>query len=61
LLIAQKLKAPIAKALLGKDVVPDDSPFSTGGVGLLGTRASEDALKDCDALLMVGTSFPYMS
>ena len=59
--IAERLSAPIVKPLLGKDVVPDDSPYTTGGVGLLGTRPSEEALSDCDALLMVGTSFPYMS
>jgi pyruvate dehydrogenase (quinone)/pyruvate oxidase len=59
--IAERLSAPIAKPLLGKDVVPDDSPYTTGGVGLLGTRPSEEALSECDALLMVGTSFPYMS
>ena len=40
--------------------VPDDSPFTTGGVGLLGTRPSELAMEECDALLMVGTSFPYL-
>jgi pyruvate dehydrogenase (quinone) len=59
--IADRLSAPIVKPLLGKDVVPDDSPYTTGGVGLLGTRPSEEALSACDALLMVGTSFPYMS
>ncbi len=59
--IAEQLSAPIVKPLLGKDVVPDDSPYTTGGVGLLGTKPSEDALAGCDALLMVGTSFPYMS
>jgi pyruvate dehydrogenase (quinone)/pyruvate oxidase len=58
---AERLSAPIVKPLLGKDVVPDDNPYTTGGVGLLGTRPSEAALSDCDALLMVGTSFPYMS
>jgi pyruvate dehydrogenase (quinone) len=58
---AEQLSAPIVKPLLGKDVVPDDSPYTTGGVGLLGTRPSEEALSACDALLMVGTSFPYMS
>ncbi|MBV9356245.1 MAG: pyruvate oxidase [Chloroflexi bacterium] len=58
---AERLSAPIVKPLLGKDVVPDDSPYTTGGVGLLGTRPSEEALSACDALLMVGTSFPYMS
>jgi pyruvate dehydrogenase (quinone) len=59
--IAERLSAPIAKPLLGKDVIPDDSPYTTGGVGLLGTKPSEEALSNCDALLMVGTSFPYMS
>jgi pyruvate dehydrogenase (quinone) len=51
--------APIVKALLGKGAVPDDSPFSTGGLGLLGTRPSEDAMEQCDTLLIVGSSFPY--
>src|SRR3989441_551221 len=55
---ADLLAAPIAKALLGKAAVPDDSPFVTGPIGLLGTRPSQEALEDCDSLLMVGTSFP---
>jgi pyruvate dehydrogenase (quinone) len=59
--IAERLSAPSVKPLLGKDMVPDDSPYTTGGVGLLGTRPSEEALSECEALLMVGTSFPYMS
>ena len=54
------LAAPIVKPLLGKAVVPDDSPFTTGGIGLLGTAPSELAMEKCDTLLMVGTSFPYM-
>jgi pyruvate dehydrogenase (quinone) len=58
--IADLLAAPIVKPLLGKAVVPDDSPFTTGGIGLLGTAASESAMEQCDTLLMVGTSFPYM-
>jgi pyruvate dehydrogenase (quinone)/pyruvate oxidase len=58
--LAETLAAPIVKPLLGKDVVPDDSPWTTGGIGLLGTLPSEKALEDCDTLLMVGTSFPYM-
>jgi pyruvate dehydrogenase (quinone) len=58
--LAELLGAPIVKALLGKAVVPDDSPYTTGGIGLLGTRPSEQALEECDTLLMVGTSFPYM-
>jgi pyruvate dehydrogenase (quinone)/pyruvate oxidase len=59
--IADLLGAPIVKPLLGKGVVPDDSPFTTGGIGLLGTRPSQDALEECDTLLMVGTSFPYVA
>ena len=59
--LADKLGAPIVKALLGKAVVPDDSPFTTGGIGLLGTRPSELAMEECETLLMVGTSFPYLS
>jgi pyruvate dehydrogenase (quinone)/pyruvate oxidase len=58
--MADTLGAPIVKPLLGKGVVPDDSPFTTGGVGLLGTRPSEEALQACDTLLLVGTSFPYL-
>jgi pyruvate dehydrogenase (quinone)/pyruvate oxidase len=57
---AERLAAPIIKPLLGKDVFPDDSPYTTGGIGLLGTRPSVEALEECDALLMVGTSFPYI-
>jgi pyruvate dehydrogenase (quinone) len=58
--VAEKLGAPIVKALLGKAAVPDDSPYTTGGVGLLGTRPSQEAMENCDTLLMVGTSFPYI-
>jgi pyruvate dehydrogenase (quinone) len=57
---AEILGAPIIKALLGKAAVPDDSPYTTGGIGLLGTRPSQEAMEDCDTLLMVGTSFPYI-
>jgi pyruvate dehydrogenase (quinone) len=57
---AELLGAPIVKPLLGKGCVPDDSPYTTGGVGLLGTAPSQDALEECDTLLMVGTSFPYI-
>lgn len=57
---AELLGAPIIKALLGKAAVPDDSPYTTGGIGLLGTRPSQEALEDCDTFLMVGTSFPYI-
>jgi pyruvate dehydrogenase (quinone)/pyruvate oxidase len=58
--LAQKLGAPIAKALLGKSAVPDDSPLTTGGIGMLGTRPTLEAVEACDTLLMVGTSFPYI-
>jgi pyruvate dehydrogenase (quinone) len=57
---AEKLGSPIVKALLGKAVIPDDNPYTTGSAGLLGTAPSEDALYNCDALLWVGSSFPYM-
>jgi pyruvate dehydrogenase (quinone) len=57
---AELLGAPIVKALLGKAAVPDDSPYTTGGIGLLGTKPSQEALEDCDTLLMAGTSFPYI-
>jgi pyruvate dehydrogenase (quinone)/pyruvate oxidase len=58
--LADVLAAPIIKALLGKAVVPDDSPYTTGGIGLLGTAPSQEAIESCDLLLMAGTSFPYM-
>ena len=57
---AELLAAPIVKPLLGKASVPDDSPYTTGAIGLLGTRPSQEALEECDTLLMVGTSFPYI-
>lgn len=58
--IAEMLGAPIVKALLGKAAVPDDSPYTTGGIGLLGTEPSQDALEGCDTLFMIGTSYPYV-
>jgi pyruvate dehydrogenase (quinone)/pyruvate oxidase len=58
--LAETLGAPIVKALLGKAAVPDDSPYTTGQVGLLGTRPSEEGMEECDTLFMVGTSFPYI-
>ena len=58
--LAEKLGAPIIKALLGKAAVPDLSPYTTGGIGLLGTAPSEDAIKECDTLFIIGSSFPYM-
>jgi pyruvate dehydrogenase (quinone) len=57
--VANKLGAGIAKALLGKAAVPDDLPFVTGGIGLLGTKPSWDLMQGCDTLLMVGSAFPY--
>lgn len=57
--IADILGAGIAKALLGKAVLPDDIPWVTGSIGLLGTKPSYDLMMECDTLLMVGTSFPY--
>ncbi|WP_141735987.1 thiamine pyrophosphate-dependent enzyme [Oligoflexus tunisiensis] len=59
-MVAKKLGAPIIKALLGKAAVPDDSPYTTGGIGLLGTKASQEALENCDTLFIIGTSFPYI-
>src|SRR6266480_830808 len=56
---AELLGAGIAKALLGKAVLPDDLPFVTGPIGLLGSTASYELMKGCDTLLMVGTNFPY--
>ncbi len=58
--VAERLAAPIAKALLGKGVVPDDSPYTTNTIGLLGTEASQNAMENCDTLLIVGSSFPYI-
>ncbi|HSF26110.1 MAG TPA: thiamine pyrophosphate-dependent enzyme [Actinomycetes bacterium] len=57
--VADRLGAPIVKTLKGKAVVPDEHPLTTGGIGLLGTRPSEEAMENADTLLMVGTSFPY--
>lgn len=57
--VAERLGAGVAKALLGKDVLPDDLPWVTGSIGLLGTRASYELMMDCDTLLVVGSSFPY--
>lgn len=58
--LADVLGAPIIKPLLGKACVPDDSPYTTGGIGLLGTKPSQEALENCDTLFMIGTSFPYI-
>ena len=58
--LAERLAAPIVKALLGKAAVPDDSPYTTGPIGLLGSKPSQEALEECDTLLVVGSSFPYI-
>src|SRR6185503_15122276 len=58
--LAEKVQGPIIKPLLGKAVVPDDSEYTTGGVGLLGTAPSQEALAECDTLLIAGSGFPYM-
>ncbi len=60
LAVAERLGAPIVKALLGKAVIPDDNQYSLGGLGLLGTTPSSDAMDEADTLLMIGTSFPYI-
>jgi pyruvate dehydrogenase (quinone) len=57
--VADVLGAGVAKALLGKDVLPDDLPYVTGSIGLLGTRPSYELMRDCDTLLIVGSNFPY--
>ena len=57
--VAERLEAGVAKALLGKSVLPDDLPFVTGCIGLLGTKPSSDLMNGCDTLLMIGTGFPW--
>jgi pyruvate dehydrogenase (quinone) len=57
--LADTLGAPVVKTLPGKMVLPDDSPFTTGGIGLLGTAPSADLIDDIDTLVMLGTNFPY--
>jgi pyruvate dehydrogenase (quinone) len=59
IMAADVLRAGVAKALLGRAAVPDDLPFVTGSIGLLGTRPSWELMRDCDTLLMVGSGFPY--
>jgi pyruvate dehydrogenase (quinone) len=58
--VAERLGAPVVKALLGKAALPDDSPYSLGGIGLLGTKPAQEAMEACDTLLIVGSSFPYI-
>src|ERR1051326_2377089 len=57
--VAELLQAGVAKALLGKAVLPDDLPYVTGSIGLLGTKPSWDLMTECDTLLMIGSGFPY--
>src|SRR4051812_17766766 len=58
--LSNRAAAPIAKALLGKAAVPDDHPNTTGGIGLLGTAPSQDAMQACDTLIIAGSNFPYL-
>jgi pyruvate dehydrogenase (quinone) len=58
--IAERIGAPVVKALLGKAVIPDNHPNSIGGIGMLGTEPAMDAMSETDTLLMIGTSFPYI-
>ncbi|MEX6689789.1 thiamine pyrophosphate-binding protein [Danxiaibacter flavus] len=58
--IAEKLGAPVAKALLGKAVLPDDSPYTTGGTGRLGTWPSQQLMKECDTLFIIGSTMPHL-
>ncbi|MHB1569939.1 MAG: thiamine pyrophosphate-binding protein [Solirubrobacteraceae bacterium] len=60
LALSDVLGAPIAKASLGKDCVPDDHPSVTGGIGVIGTRPTQDAMEGCDALIVVGSNMPYI-
>src|SRR5436309_332377 len=57
--LAVKVAGPVVKPLLGKAVLPDDNPYTTGGIGLLGTAPSQDAMQSCDTLIILGSSFPY--
>lgn len=59
LAVADAIGAPVIKTLPGKAAIPDDSDFSVGGIGLLGTKPGEDLIEDCDVLFLVGTNFPY--
>lgn len=58
--LADVVAGPVIKALLGKAVLPDRSPYTTGGIGLLGTAPSQDAMEECDTLIIAGSSFPYL-
>ncbi|WP_244818144.1 thiamine pyrophosphate-binding protein [Caballeronia sp. Lep1P3] len=58
--LAQRLNAPVAKALLGRAALPDDSPYSTGGIGHLGTVPSDEAMHRCDTVLIIGSTMPWI-
>jgi pyruvate dehydrogenase (quinone)/pyruvate oxidase len=58
--LAETLAAPVAKALLGKDVLPDESPYTTGTIGVFGTQPTGEAMKNADTVFLIGTSFPYI-
>jgi pyruvate dehydrogenase (quinone) len=58
--VAEVLGAPVVKASLGKDCLPDDNPYVTGGIGVIGTRPSQEAMEGCDGLLIVGSTMPYI-
>ncbi len=58
--MAERLAAPVCKALLGKGALPDNSEYAAGGVGLLGTKPAQQALEECDTLLIAGSCFPYI-
>jgi pyruvate dehydrogenase (quinone)/pyruvate decarboxylase len=59
--VAERLGAPVAKALLGKGVLPDDSPYTTGGIGHLGTLPSHQIMQECDTLLILGSTMPWVN
>lgn len=59
--IAERLAAPVAKALLGRAVLADDSPYSTGGIGHLGTLPSQQIMQACDALVILGSNMPWVN
>ena len=58
--LARRVAGPVVKALLGKAVLPDRDPYTTGGIGLLGTAPSQDAMQECDTLIIAGSGFPYL-
>jgi pyruvate dehydrogenase (quinone) len=58
--VAERIGAPVVKALLGKAVIPDNHPNGIGGIGMLGTEPATDAMSEADTLVMIGTSFPYI-